>query len=67
MVYSTNKIVFEKIKSGVPQFHKMLSEQDMTFLLREPKPYIQILIIKAPLNCFPNNVDEDDFITFLLK
>ncbi len=45
----------------------MLAEQNVTYLLREAKPYTQILIIQAPLNYLPNNVDEDDFITISSK
>ncbi len=45
----------------------MLAEQNMTFLQRESKPYLQILIIQAPMNYLPNNVDEDDFITISSK
>jgi hypothetical protein len=45
----------------------MLAEQNFVFLLREVPTYNQIWIIKSPVNYFPNNVEEDEFLTISSK
>ena len=59
--------LFEKIKSGVPDFYMMLAEQNMIYLLSTERKYNQILIMKSPVIYLPNNIDEDDFITISSK
>ena len=55
--------LFDKIKSGVPDFYMMLVDQNLVFLMRNKKSYKQVWIIKSPVNYMPNNIEEDDFIT----